>query len=116
MSDKPGDETRVLFNDSKEAELQLLAAKAKLKPITVKEAEPFPNGHLDFELEDSILKNSKGWQIREALLYSYHWGFPTMTAEDFVHFKQEIRITEVLADPDTVLYVKQNEARAYLGT
>ena len=117
MTGKPADDSAPPFDlTDTDAKAKLAAAKAKLKPITVNESVPLSNSSpAEIELDDRILKESRGWLIREALLYSYHWGNPTMTVEDFVSFKQDCYITEILSDPDTVIYVKEKEARSYLG-
>ena len=68
------------------------------------------------ELDERIKTVQHGWQIKEALLYSYHWGYPTVVAEDFIKMQREHYITAILSNPDTGLFIKQAEAKSYLGT
>ena len=67
------------------------------------------------EIDNRIDLDKKGWQIREALMYSYHWGYASVVAEDFVRLKRDCQIIGIINCSDTGFYVKQAKAKMYLG-
>ena len=66
------------------------------------------------DFDDRIYKDCTNWQIREALVYSYHWSFSMLTAEDFIQMKRDCFITDLLSS-NASLFVKQSESKQYLG-
>ena len=77
------------------------------------EALMIPSMEMDDRLKTA---DSNQWTLREALLFSFYWGFPTHSAENFINFKLDCHITEVLSNPENTLFVKQTEAKQFLGT
>ena len=67
------------------------------------------------DFDQRILADQSHWTLREALIFSYHWSFSTLSAADFVRFKQDCHIAEVLSSKTETLFVKQTEAKRFLG-
>ena len=68
---------------------------------------------MDFDTR--IFTDQAHWTLREALIFSYHWSFSTLSASDFVRFKQDCHIADVLSSPTETLFVQQQEAKQFLG-
>ena len=89
--------------------------RAQIRPIenSVEALTRPPVPFMDFD--HRIFADHSNWQIREALIYSYHWGSANQTAEDFVRFKSDCRISDILSQTEESLYVKQTETKQFLG-
>ena len=81
---------------------------------TGKTAEALEIPYIDFD--DRLAKTQSQWTIREALIFSFYWGFPTQSAEHFIPLKLDCHITELLSNPDVSMFEKQTEAKQFLGS
>ena len=55
------------------------------------------------------------WRMKEALLNSYHFGKPTISASEFARSQSEIKTAEVLADTTHSLESKKYYVKVHLG-
>ena len=58
---------------------------------------------------------SRGWQIKESLLFSFYFGTPTMTSEDFIKLKSDYFVSAMLGDQNLQLSVKKERGSLFLG-
>ena len=66
--------------------------------------------------DEYLNQKSKGWSIKESLIYSFHFGKPTMASRDFIKFKADLVISELLGDPSVQFTVKKQRGATFLGT
>ena len=78
-------------------------------------AEAVSDPPLKMEFDDRIYSDNDNWQIREALVFSFNWGYASMTAEEFINSKRDCYITDLLSCSATSLEIKITEAKIYLG-
>ena len=66
-------------------------------------------------LDDHLTDKSRGWQIKESLIFSFHFGQPTMTSEDFIKLKADFYISALLIEPTMQFSVKKERGLQFLG-
>ena len=91
------------------------AVGALIRPVE-KSVEALKNPSLPLmEFDNRIYLDQAHWALREAPIFSYHWESATLTADDFVRLKQDCHITDVLSSTSEPLFMKQMEAKQFLG-
>ena len=89
--------------------------RAQIRPLK-ESVEAFSKLTLPpMDFDNRIYDDQAHWTLREALIFSYHWGTTTLTAIDFVRLKQDCHITDVLSNASESLFVKKLEAKQFLG-
>lgn len=89
--------------------------RAQIRPLK-ESVEAISNATLPpMDFDNRVYSEQEHWALREALIFSYHWGSASLTASDFVRLKQDCRITDILSSASEPLYIKQLEAKQFLG-
>ena len=100
-SDKPDKSDFIPMSDAIRSENTELNSGISRQPFTL--------------MDDHLVGKSKGWQIKESLLFSFHFGQPTMTSEDFIKLKADFFISALLIEPSVQFSVKKERGQQFLG-